>query len=253
MQAAVDIGNTRIKLGLFEEQKLKEVRVYERDEALWEALLATSYESLIFSNTGRREEDALYRKLRSMATVEVSASLPTLPLQISYRTPRTLGADRIAAAVGACYLYPNKDCLVVDAGTCVTYTLVKGRARACGQLLGGAISPGLFLRLKALTSGTTALKSIKLDSQVELLGRSTEHSIQSGLWHGLQAEIQGLIQAYVRAYPDLSVILSGGDAQHLSIQTKVPTFVREELVLVGLQYILQVHLRRTGTVQQESQ
>lgn len=157
-----------------------------------------------------------------------------LPLQNMYKTPETLGNDRISAAVGAHKLYPGKNLLVIDAGTCVKYDFVN----ASGQYIGGAISPGLRMRLEGLHRFTGRLPLLELEQQEALTGQDTKTSIMSGVVNGCAAEIDGIIGRYRQQYSDLTVILTGGDANFLEGKLKNSIFVSPNIVLLGLNEIL---------------
>ena len=251
MQAVIDIGNTRIKVGFFEGASLCEVHSCTKEASFLRLMQERRAVPLIFSSV-RSKEDAIHLQLEAKGAVALSFDLPGLPLRIDYKTPSSLGADRIASAVGACSLFPDSDCLVVDLGTCVTYTLVQ----AGGRLLGGAITPGLKLRLQVLATATAQLPQLSLKSSPDLLGRSTDEAIQAGIWHGTRAEIIGLIRAYTTQYKDLRVLLCGGDLHFLDTYKDVPIFVEENLVLVGLQHIFKAYLQekaRQSTSDSEKQ
>jgi type III pantothenate kinase len=158
-------------------------------------------------------------------------------LRNAYATPHTLGADRLAAAVGAAHLRPGQDTLVVDAGTALKLDLVT----ADGTYHGGSIGPGLHMRLRALHTFTGRLPLLALpdaDATIPLVGDSTTGGLLSGVVNGTVAEINGLLAAYRQQYPGLGVLLTGGDAAFLAARLPGRIFVVPELVLVGLHSIL---------------
>jgi type III pantothenate kinase len=151
-----------------------------------------------------------------------------------YTTPKTLGVDRIAAVCGALQLFPQRDCLVIDTGTCITYEFLDRNARYHG----GSISPGIAMRFEAMHRFTSRLPLVKPEINVPLVGDSTESAMQSGVIQGVRAEVEGIIQKYTDQYPDLKVIICGGDVRFFENHLKQTVFVAPDLVLIGLNLIL---------------
>ena len=158
-----------------------------------------------------------------------------LPIKRGYATPETLGLDRIAAVVGAVMQCPDKAVLIVDAGTCVTYDLLT----ADGTFAGGNIAPGIRLRLRAMHEHTGKLPLIDDAGETPEIGFSTETAMRAGAVLGVAYEIEGYIARLNKVYPDLFVFLTGGDALKLAAKIKSRIFVDENLVLTGLNRILQ--------------
>jgi type III pantothenate kinase len=159
-----------------------------------------------------------------------------LPIQLKYKSPQTLGMDRLAAVVAANSLFPNTNLLVIDAGSCITYDFIDANA----NYLGGGISPGLTMRFKALHTFTGRLPLIdwKLNDQTDLIGIDTESSIVSGVVHGFRNEIEGTIAHYQKRYNDVKVIATGGDVKGFEFLTKKSIFANPNLVLIGLNELL---------------
>ena len=157
-----------------------------------------------------------------------------LPIQIKYKTPKTLGVDRIAAVCGAIDIFPNKDSLVIDAGTAITYDFVDRQ----GNYEGGAISPGIEMRFEALHTFTERLPLVTKTGDLPLIGSSTETCIRSGVLNGAIAEMEGIIINYKQLYPDLGVVLCGGDSLFFENKLKPTIFAAPDLVLSGLNRIL---------------
>jgi len=160
-----------------------------------------------------------------------------MPLQIRYKMTETmqLGSDRIAAAVGATYLRPNTDLLVIDAGTAITCDLT----RASGVFLGGSISPGMTTRFKALALSTDKLPCLEAPEVLPpIICDSTERAIQSGVVNGIIMEIDGFINAIKRQYCDVFVFLTGGDAEYFQYRLKNRVQMDEYLVLKGINRLL---------------
>lgn len=239
MYLIVDIGNSKIKTALF----LGDICV---DQQNWDTL---GRDKLTAWLANRPIDQALYADVRG-TTLELTQFLQTrfqalelthqlpLPIENRYATPETLGKDRIAGAVGATALFPGEDVLVIDMGTSVTYDLVE----ASGTYLGGQISPGLHMRFKALHTFTGKLPLVSYTADVPTLGTDTTTSIRSGVVWGLAHEIDGHIGHYRNRYPALKVILTGGDAPVFVSRVKSQIFADPQLILSGLNKILQYNV-----------
>ena len=138
-------------------------------------------------------------------------------------------------ATAAFYYNSTANTLVIDAGTCITYDMVNGY----GEYLGGAISPGLHMRYEALHNQTSKLPLLTSEEPIDIIGNSTESSIHSGVVNGISAEIDGVIDQYKMRFKDLTVILTGGDAQFLSKRLKNTIFADSKFLLRGLNYLLE--------------
>ena len=235
----LDIGNTAVKAGCFADGLLRET---------WAGLDAAEVRALVQRWQPQHllvasvAEDATARAaaLQPLVPGRALALVPgttAVPLRNAYATPHTLGADRLAAAVGAAGLRPGQDTLIVDAGTALKLDLVT----ADGTYHGGSIGPGLGLRLRALHAFTGRLPLVPLpaaDATVGLVGGSTADSILSGVVRGTVAELDGLVAQHRQRHPALAVLLTGGDAPFLAARMAGRTFVVPELVLLGLYHIL---------------
>jgi len=162
------------------------------------------------------------------------------PFKNSYATPDTLGADRIAVVVAAFYEYPRKNVLVIDAGTCITYDIINDY----GEYLGGAISPGLQMRYKAMHNQTDALPLLRPNEILDFVGNTTESSMHSGVINGTVQEVDGVIEQYKQRFKDLTVILTGGDAHFFAKRLKNSIFANSKFLLEGLNYLLEYNKAR---------
>ena len=240
---ALDIGNTAVKAGCFDGSLLREMAAGLTADEVRSLVRRWRPEYVIIASVA---EDAALQadELREMVPGEILVFKPAgtaIPLRNAYGTPQTLGADRLAAAVGAASLRPGCATLVVDAGTALKFDLIT----ADGTYHGGSIAPGLAMRLRALHTFTGRLPLLELppaDATIPLVGDSTTGSLLSGVVNGAVAEITGLIAQYQQAYPELGVLLSGGDAAILAARLPARIFVVPELVLLGLNRILVYHV-----------
>lgn len=233
MNLTVDYGNSRIKVGRFEANNLDTTHSFEEEKKFLDWAKAQSIDNVIVSSVKSDPLEILNNIQCSGKKLAMHQSL-SFPLVIHYKTPLTLGVDRIAAACGALDLFPRKDCLVIDMGSCINYEFIDAEA----NYFGGAISPGVFMRFKAMHTLTARLPLIQPKKDPALTGQSTEESMLSGVMNGVAAEVNGTVEKYKQKYPTLEVILCGGDAHFFENQLKQPIFVAPNLVLCGLNRIL---------------
>lgn len=233
----IDWGNTNIKAAVFLDDQVHKVFSFKAEEA---KAKITSIIDLFHpvkgvlcsvADHGAEIEFYLKDKIRQFLVLD---SRTRLPINNAYATPETLGADRIALVVAAHFLYPDKNNLVIGAGTCITYSLMNKNK----TFRGGTISPGLQMRLKAMKEYTDKLPEVKLDGDVMLLGYDTESGMRSGAVYGAAAEIDGMIKQYESQYPDFNAILTGGDAPYLANKIKSKIFADPDILLKGLNLIL---------------
>ena len=232
MNLVVDFGNTFIKAALFEASHLKQsfYNIAEADLKLVEK--EHSPNRILVSSVSKSKED-VREIFKTSEIVFLESTLP-LPFQINYKTPQTLGLDRIAGVAGAQELFPNENALVIDMGTCITYDFIDANS----VYHGGGISPGMKMRFKALHNFTAKLPLIEPEEDVELTGQSTKESILSGIIYGISAEIDGIIRMYSDKCAHLRIIICGGDAKFFENKLKAGIFAAPELVLMGLNRIL---------------
>jgi len=230
---AVDCGNSSAKVGIFDAHKLKRQFTFSKREELKNFLKNFSADSIIISSV--REDAATVSSWAVLIKTKLilNPSL-LLPITNQYATPESLGVDRIAGVCGAQQQFPRTNCLVVDAGTCITYDFLD----ADGNFIGGSISPGLQMRFQAVHTFTAKLPLVNPQEDVPLIGNSTISCIQSGVINGLLEEMNGLINQYRLRFAGLKVILCGGDARFFENKLKGPIFAVPELVLSGLNSIL---------------
>lgn len=159
----------------------------------------------------------------------------SLPFKSEYATPETLGADRIAAVAGASKLFPGENVLAIDLGTCITYDFITMQ----NIYKGGAISPGINMRFKAMKHFTARLPKLPVpDNLPDITGDSTRSCMESGVLNGVSFEIEGMVAAY-KKFGEIKIILTGGDAFIFEKKFKEYIFAAPDLVLIGLNVILQ--------------
>ena len=230
MRLIIDIGNTLVKYALFNNDKLLQLsKKNEVDHNYINQIISkNSVNSVIVSSVRKKIDWNVNTKL------VVLNHTTKLPITINYETPKTLGNDRIANVVAASVLYPNKNILVIDAGTCITFDLIDLNK----VFLGGRISPGIEMRYKSLYEFTDNLPKITFHSEDYFIGKSTKESIISGVQQGVLSEIKLIISDLKKENEDLIVIVTGGDAFFFDKALKNSIFADQNLVLKGLNEIL---------------
>lgn len=242
MNLIIDIGNTRIKAALFENAELKHFFVFQSTSALIEAGLFENYpiKHCIVASVVDSVEYFI-DQLKEKTQTQVFTSQMPVPIINLYQSANTLGSDRLAAAVGGASLFPGKNVVVIDAGTCVKYNFVNSN----NEFIGGAISPGLKMRFKALNTFTSKLPLLDVNEKFDsLIGTTTAESILSGVEMGIIAEVEGLIDSYKELFPDINVVLTGGDANFFEKRLKRRIFADSFLILKGLNCILDHNLKK---------
>lgn len=231
MNLVIDLGNTRVKAALFEGHDLVEAKTFARINDLYgdRPFYSKASRCLVGSVVGSFHYIA--DELSYIKGLDCHSVLRPAPIKNLYKNPDTLGSDRFAASVGAHHLYPNKNVLVIDAGTCLKFNFTNEK----NEFLGGAISPGLHMRLKALKEFTDKLPLVNFDENFsKLIGQTTEESILSGVVNGILQETDGVINEYKKMYPDLTIVVTGGDGDFLAKHLKNRIFAHPHLVLMGL-------------------
>lgn len=233
MNLVIDYGNSAAKVGIFDHQSLLEKFVFPDSTSLITFLESKEFDHALISSVNVDTE-------RIRSSIRVSGKLLTLshelslPIENRYKTPKTLGVDRLAAVCGAQEIFPLQHSLVIDAGTCITFDFIDKEK----VYHGGAISPGLKMRFQAVHTFTARLPLVSAEPHVPLVGDSTESCIRSGIVNGMIAEIDGIIDRYRNDFGEIRVILCGGDTPFFENQLKASIFASPELVLVGLNSIL---------------
>ncbi|PKQ60784.1 hypothetical protein BZG02_18110 [Labilibaculum filiforme] len=241
MNLIVDIGNTQIKAGFFENNQLVRLENSNSGELEFISNLVSKCETIppIIISSVRKYPEELISELKLAGNVVLffNSKIET-PLENLYESKSTLGYDRLAACAGAFALYPKNNLLVIDAGTAITFDFVNSKA----QYLGGCISPGLKMRFKALHTFTQNLPELSRNETFHLIGKNTDDAIVSGVQNGLIFEIDAYINKLKMMHSDLQIIITGGDAHFLKNLLDNKVNFHPEIVLTGLNKILEFNL-----------
>ena len=239
MNLILDIGNTLAKIAIVDGQNIVFHKSYpnlclQDIEAI---IRNHPINKVIISIVGKVNPEILIFLESNFKTLVLNENIK-LPIKNHYSSPKTLGYDRIAVAVAANFLYPQKDVLIIDAGTAITYELVT----AFGEYKGGAISPGISLRFKSLNDHTAKLPYLEKSEKFPIIGQNTADCIYSGVLNGVTSELDGYIDLIKTNFPDIYVLLTGGDSNFFANKLKNSIFVNQNLMIIGLNRILEFNV-----------
>jgi len=243
MKLVIDIGNTNIKLGVFNFDK--QVKLFKISKIEFEKItkqILNDYpkiSKLIVCSVSDFNIDFLNELEYDIEKLIFDQSFK-FPFKNMYTTPNTIGLDRLALVSAACNKFPNKNVLVIDIGTCITYDFIDFNS----HYLGGSISPGLIMRYNSLKQQTDKLPLLRPKLPSGFIGKSTNESIHSGIVFGIVNEIEGTVNSYKEKYDDITVVLTGGDANFLRKQLKISIFVISNFLLEGLNFLLEINTKK---------
>ncbi len=231
----IDIGNSFVKSAYFENHELisSEAHSSFTENTVRQLLDTHKVDAAILSSVGSYSDSIDSVLSEKCFYIKLSHETP-VPVKNLYETPETLGMDRLAGVTGASVLFPGKNALVVDAGTCITYDIIT----ADKEYLGGSIAPGLTMRFKALHNFTDKLPLLDITNIDYLWGKTTEESVIAGVINGTLVETDEIISKYSGLFDELVVIFCGGDMFFFDKKLKNRIFAFEKIVLHGLNEIL---------------
>lgn len=236
MNLVLDVGNSLLKIALFEKseliQKFKFSENYKRN--IEDLISNYKVTHSIISNVGRID-DSIINILKDSTNLLLVSNQLKIPFKNLYKSKNTLGQDRLALVSAAAFNFPNENVLIVDVGSCITYDFKNNN----NEYLGGGISPGISMRFKSLNTFTSNLPLIDFDSIYQLIGNNTKNSITSGVVNGTISEINGIIQQYREEFKNIRIILTGGDSNFLLKRIKNTIFADRNFLLIGLNKLLE--------------
>lgn len=234
----LDFGNTRKKAAVFHDDEMKEGIILPDDSVETIQGLIKKFQPTKSILSSVIDHNPAIEELLSVNTKFHKLSYLT---KVSFTTPvgkpEDIGADRLALSEAAVHFYPEKNNFVIGLGTCITYNFIN----KYHEFVGGAISPGLEMRLKALNYYTAKLPLIKADSNIPLIGYDTNTNILTGVIMGMAKEIDGFIEAYRERFRNFNVLLTGGDIVYLASHLKSKIFADPDLIFKGLYAISEVN------------
>ena len=233
MVLTIDVGNTNVKVAVFKQFNLLDKFVFQKNNFQNNFQIVfkkyPNHKTAVLSSVSLLDEKDIIWLKNQIEIIEINSN-SVFPFTNHYTTPNTLGIDRMVLSAGAVIEYPNQNILIIDAGTCVTYDFITNKK----EYLGGAISPGLNMRYKALNDYTAKLPLLENNTPDNFIGNSTSQSIHSGVVNGLCYEIEGFISEFSVKNEQFIIILTGGDAIFLANRLKSTIFADENFLLKSL-------------------
>ena len=243
--SVIDIGNSSYKVGFFCRQEIRPSEHFSVHSSaeVCALLRRRTVGRLLLSSVSQKRRQVLENELKRESffvpvDYKTLSNTAAAPLHLQYDRG-ALGTDRMAVATGSRVLFPKKNCLIVDFGTCITYNFVDTQDR----YFGGGISPGVHMRAKALAAYTDALPELSVnelaptDTWPALTTNGTKESVRAGVFWGIVAEVEGIIERYCALYHDLFTILCGGEASVFSPRVKKQHICEPALSLIGLRHV----------------
>jgi len=234
LKLIIDIGNSAVKVALFKDKWLLRTAEFTSCSInnITNFLLQEIVSKTILSSVKNIDKQTL-EVITHYKAIVLDEKTP-LPIKIIYKTPATLGKDRIAGVVAASCSYKDKNVLVLDFGSCLTADVINKEK----EYIGGRISPGLIMRYNALHQFTDQLPLCKITNTESFIGNDTTSSINSGVQQGMIAEVKEVIDTFRKENKDTVVILTGGDCFFFEKALKNSIFANPFLVMEGLNEIL---------------
>ena len=243
MNLVIDIGNSKVKFFLFENNKTIHKEICDHPDfrkKLDSISDRNSIKNVITSSVSNNHDQYIIESLNNSKYISLSNDNLLIPFKNNYKTKNSLGQDRIALVSSAIYNYSNQDNLIIDLGTCITYDFVDSNK----IYHGGAISPGFQLRYSSLNTQTSNLPLLEFEETENIIGSSTNESIHSGIFNGVIAEVNNYIDLLKKEYPKLNVIIVGGFSKFLLNRIKNAIFADQDFLAQGLNYIINYNENR---------
>ena len=243
MNLVIDIGNSKVKFFLFENNKTIYKEICDNQDfkkTLDSISNKNNIKNVISSSVSSNHDLYTEESLKNSKYISLSNDNLLVPFKNNYKTKKSLGQDRIALVSSAILNYPNQDNLIIDLGTCITYDFVDSNK----IYHGGAISPGFQLRYSSLNTQTSNLPLLEFEETENIIGSTTNESIHSGIYNGVIAEVNNYIDLLKKEYPKLNVIIVGGFSKFLVNRIKNAIFADQDFLAQGLNYIINYNENR---------
>ena len=247
MNLVIDAGNTRVKAAIFIDNKISEIFYSTKNPfdffKNFDYLVENKIKNIILSSVINHSIELIkLLKKHSNCFIDLNENTP-LPIQNKYKTPKTLGKDRLANGIAGHFYHPKQNTLIIDAGTCIKFDFINDK----NDFIGGAISPGFRMRFKALHTFTGKLPLIDEVKDNFNFGTDTESSLISGVYNGMIKEIEGVINQYNQQYKQLNILFTGGDAHYFVKYLKNSIFADAFLTIKGLNALLNYNVQNNNT------
>ena len=237
----LNVGNSRVAIGVFVEGELKAVRRVNLDDRanipgiiqeLWGQIAKEDSPAVAGASVNAPHTEWLEHAIKEATgqVVQWIGKRIDLPIKVLTEKPSQTGVDRVLN-IAAAYEQMGKACVVVDAGTAITVDCCDDK----GKFIGGSISPGINMMLDALHEKTAGLPRVEFSVPVEAFGQNTQQAILNGVYHGIRGMVKEVVENYATAlgnWPD--VIATGGDAQSLFEGWELIHAISPDLTLYGI-------------------
>jgi len=240
MNLTIDIGNTRVKTAVFQKNKMLfndscPLKDFKKDTL--NILDKYDIKHAIISSVGKLKKEN-FKFLIDLVDIHLLTFKTKVRFINKYKTPSSLGVDRIALISASVDQFPNTNVLVFDVGSCITYDFINDK----NEYFGGAISPGIEMRYKALHSFTANLPKLTAATKIPAVGNTTPNAIHLGVLQGVICEIEGVIELFKAKKQKLTIVLTGGDTIFLAKNIKSTIFANPNFLLEGLNSILKYNI-----------
>ena len=239
MNLILDFGNSLTKYFFVNDDKILERGSFPSskfDQNILGIKSKRDTEKLIYSSVINIKRKQLSDVFNNTMIISLKDKDLKLPFTNQYKD-ETLGEDRVALVSAGLNLYPDKDLLIIDIGTCITYDLVSSNK----EYIGGSISPGFNLRYSSLHDYTSNLPKLNFMPIESIIGESTEEHIHAGVFNGVIGEINYNITRHKNDLPNIETIICGGGANFLLNKIKNVIFADQDFLAHGLNHILQIN------------
>jgi type III pantothenate kinase len=234
----LDFGNSRLKAAVFLDEEINEIFLIKEDaETHLEEIVQQHQPQFSILSSVIEHSAGIEKLLKEQTKFHKLTNTSKLAFTIPVGKPETVGADRLAIASAAVNMFPNQHNLVIALGSCVTYNFINKQH----QLMGGAISPGMEMRFRAMHEYTAKLPVAKATWNVPLIGYDTITNLQSGVVFGMAGEIDKMIEMYNDRYSNFNVLLTGGDIPFFEPHLKKKIFADPHLIFKGLYAISKIN------------
>ena len=240
MNLTIDIGNTRVKIAVFKNYKMlfnDLLPLKNFKKGILRIVNDHTIKHAIISSVGKLKQES-FEFLSDLIEVHFLTYNTKVQFINKYKTPSSLGVDRIALVSASVDQFPKTNVLVFDVGSCITYDFINDK----NEYLGGAISPGIEMRYKALNSYTANLPKLTSIDEIPKIGDTTQNAIHFGVLNGVICEIEGIIELFKEKNQKLTIVLTGGDTIFLAKNIKSTIFANPNFLLEGLNSILMYNI-----------
>ena len=236
----IDLGNTRWKAAVFNNSMPEEI-ILQSPSQLENLLSNDEHVRVMMCSVVNHSEEWQTVIQRKTDAFHLLTTTSSFNFSMDVQHPETVGADRLALLAGAIESYPHQNNLVIAMGSCITYSFIDNEH----VFRGGAISPGMDMRFRAMHEFTAKLPAASFVHEPPITAKDTVSNLQSGVINGIIGELDHFISKYSEKYGNLNVILTGGDASYFAERLKSRIFADQQLLFKGLYALSKINFENT--------